>query len=143
MIQRKITDVFANFLRGRQEGDEEEHEALLQSQQDQQLDEEGIRASFKGLKWPRVISLQEWETNSARTWDLGADIIFELQQMAEINGAELPELKPAFDPIAFQEDHPDPKIEAHELSQEQLVEAGCEVSTLRMSITLKGHGYEE
>ena len=29
MMQKKITDVFANLLRGRQEGDEEEHEAIL------------------------------------------------------------------------------------------------------------------
>ena len=113
MIQKKITDVFANFLRGRQEGDEEEHEALLKSQQEQQLGEEAIRTSFKSLKWTRVISMQEWETHSTRAYDLGADIIFELQQMAEINAEELPRLEAAFDPITFQEANPEPKIEAY------------------------------
>ena len=43
-IQKKITDVFANFLRGRREGDDEEHEALLQSQQEQQRREAALRA---------------------------------------------------------------------------------------------------
>ena len=42
-IQKKITDVFNNFLRGRRDGDDEEHEALLQSQQEQQQLEEAIR----------------------------------------------------------------------------------------------------
>ena len=89
MIQKKITDVFANFMRGRQEGDEEEHEALLKSQEEQQLEEEAIQTSFKGLKWTRVISLQEWETHSTQAWDIGADIILELRKMAEIDPEEL------------------------------------------------------
>ena len=117
-IQKKITDVFANFLRGRREGDEEEHEALLQSQQEQQQREESIRAEFKGLQWTRVISMEGWATTSIRAWDLGADIIYELQQMTEINGDDLPRLEPAFDPIAFQEDHDDLTMENYMLTDE-------------------------
>ena len=76
-------------MRGRRDGDEEEHEALLQNQQEQQQIEDGLRTDFKGLKWTRVISMEGWETATIRAWDIGADIIFELLQMTEIDTDEL------------------------------------------------------
>ena len=42
-MQKKITDVFANLLRGRREADDDEHAALLLSQAEQQRLEETIR----------------------------------------------------------------------------------------------------
>ena len=58
-----------------------------------------------------MVSLQEWEMPSVRAWNLGHDIILELQAMADIDTEKLPELEPYFDPIAFQASNPDPKIE--------------------------------
>ena len=49
-----------------------------------------------------MIALQRWELNSTRSWDLGNDIIAELQVMREINPDELERLEPIFDPLAFQ-----------------------------------------
>ena len=89
-IQKKITDVFTNLLRGRHDGDEEEHEALLQSQQEQQQLEEAARATFRGLKWTRVISMQDFASTTITAWDLSADVVEELQHMAEIEAEELP-----------------------------------------------------
>ena len=45
--------------------------------------------------------MQGWEPNSTRVWDLGPDIVAELQQMAEVGVEELVLLRQPFDPIAF------------------------------------------
>ena len=47
------------------------------------------------------MSLQKWEPLSCRAWDLGADIIYELQQINEIDTGELEHIEPVFDPLAF------------------------------------------
>ena len=36
-----------------------------------------------------------------RAWDLGADIIYELQQINEIDVSELERVEPVFDPLVF------------------------------------------
>ena len=100
-MQKKITDIFANLLRGRRDGDDDEHAALLLSQAEQQRLEETIRSAFKGLKWTRLVSLQKWEPMSCRAWDLGTDIIYELQQINEIDTGELEHIEPVFDPLVF------------------------------------------
>jgi len=63
-MQRKITDILANLLRPRQEGDEEERQALLQGQIELQQLEEATRETFKNLQWTRVISMEGWMANS-------------------------------------------------------------------------------
>ena len=100
-MQRKITDVFKNFLMPRQEGDEEEYEALLQSQLEATQKQSEVRESYKNLKWTRVLSLEGWENNSTGVYDLGPDIIAELESMEDIQSQELPKLEPVFDPITF------------------------------------------
>ena len=77
-MQKKITDVLANLLRPRREEDDEDRQALLQTQREAQELEEATIDSFKNLKWTRVISMQGWEPTSTRVWDLGPDIVAEL-----------------------------------------------------------------
>jgi len=86
------------------------------------------------MKWTRVISMQEWHFTTVSAWDLGTDIVEELQQMAEIDTAELPALAPAFDPIAFQEENAGLKMEHYKLDQDQLLAFGMEATMLRMEI---------
>ena len=86
------------------------------------------------MKWTRVISMQEWYFTTVSAWDLGADIVEELQQMAEIDAAELPALASAFDPIAFQEANAGLKMEHYKLDQDQLLAFGMEATMLRMEI---------
>ena len=48
-----------------------------------------------------VLSLEGWENNSTGVYDLGPDIIAELESMEDIQSQELPKLEPVFDPITF------------------------------------------
>ena len=48
-----------------------------------------------------MIALHKWVPTSCRAWDLGADIVYELQQMRDIEADELEQLEPLFDPLAF------------------------------------------
>ena len=127
-MQRKITDILANILRPRQPGDDEERHALLQSQREMQQLEESTIEAFKNLKWTRVISMQDWEPNSTRVWDLGPDIVAELQQMAEVAAEDLEQLEPVFDPIAFQEANQNYKLERFTLPEAELHDHGIMVT---------------
>ena len=61
---------------------------------------------------------------AARAWDLGPDIIAELQQMADFDEDLLEVLEPHFDPIAFQEVNQNPKLEAFKLYEDELRDLG-------------------
>ena len=114
-MQQKITDVFSNLLRLGQNPDPEEQEALIQRQQENQAQEDAIRVGFKNLKWTRVISLQDQEQEVTRTWDMGPDIVAELEEMASVDEDLLAVLEPHFDPITFQEVTSNPKTEEYRL----------------------------
>jgi len=60
--------------------------------------EVAIRTNFRNLKWTRVISLQDEEQELTRTWDMGPDIIAELEEMSSIDEDLLAVLEPYFDP---------------------------------------------
>ena len=51
--------------------------------------------------------------------------------MADIDESELEVRPPVFDPVAFQRDHPDPKLDVYRLSVGELRERGLQVSLLR------------
>ena len=74
--------------------------------------------TFKGLKWTRVVALWKWEPSSCRIWNLGNDIVYEMQQMQQVDTGELEPMEPVFDTLAFQQAHPNPKLEEYTLSEE-------------------------
>ena len=54
--------------------------------------------------------------------------------MAEIDGEELDHFQPIFDPVAFQKEYPDPKVGDYALTEEQLLEKGILVTSIRAQI---------
>ena len=54
-----------------------------------------------------MISIQSWEPNSTRGYELGPDIILEFSEMADIDILELGDFIPLFDPSVFQANNPD------------------------------------
>ena len=36
---------------------------------------------YKHLLWTRVVSMEQWQSDSTRTWDLGNDIAVELSHL--------------------------------------------------------------
>ncbi len=136
-MQKKITDVLANLLRPNRDEGDDEYKAVLQSQQELQRQEEHAREAYKRLNWTRVATMQDPDAKTSRIWDLAADVVEDLQHMAEIDPDELPTLEPPFDPIAFQRSHDDPKIAAYKLTQEQLRQHGLVATKIRHLIQQK------
>ena len=130
-MQRKITDVFASLVQRMQGGNPEEERALLQDQQQAQAQEQAMLEAFKNLKWTRVISMQEEPAQAARVWDLGPDIVTELQQMADLDEDILEVLEPHFDPIAFQEANQNPQLGAYKLQEDELRDLGITATRIR------------
>ena len=81
--------------------------------------------------WTRVISLQALEAAPTRVWDLGPDIITELENMQEMDEAELPILEPPFDPIAFQQANKNIHLQAYKLAEDELRIHGTVVTKIR------------
>ena len=79
--------------------------------------------------------MQGWETNSTRTWEVGADVVDAMRTMAELDDADLPRLEAAFDPRAFQDQHPDPSFDAFQLTEDQLHDQGVFVTQIRQQIS--------
>ena len=75
--------------------------------------------------------MQGWETNSTRTWDIGEDVVAELRNMADRDDADQPRIEPVFDPMAFQDLHPDPTLAAFQLTEQQLHDQGLLVTQIR------------
>ena len=63
--------------------------------------ESEVLEEYKRMKWTRVISMQGWESNSARAWDIGPDVVTELRNMNDRDGADYPTIKAVFDPGVF------------------------------------------
>ena len=101
-MQRKITDVFSNLLRQWGEDDEEERQAVLQSQLEQVQQEEQVRQDYKNLKWSRIISVDEYESHSTMAYDMDADIIAALELIKDIDSKQFVVIPAQFDPMALQ-----------------------------------------
>ena len=80
------------------------------------------------MRWTRVISLQEESAQLTRAWDLGPDIVAELEEMASVDEDLLTLLEPYFDPIIFQEVTSNPKIEEYRLDSDELRQWGLRVT---------------
>ena len=83
-----------------------------------------MRDAFKNLKWSRVVSLEGWEDNSTQAWDMGPDIVAELEAMEDISPSQLAKLEPAFDPLAFQQLHSEWDLHTFELDAGRLQALG-------------------
>ena len=86
--------------------------------------------------------MQDWQHNTARAWDLGPDIITELRLLKDEEDEQLPTIEPAFDPVAFQEAHPQLKKADYRLTEEQLKSKGLQASEIRKRIADKAKEYE-
>ena len=75
--------------------------------------------------------MQGWETDSTRTWNIGDDVVAELRNMAERSDADSARIEPVFDPVAFQDTHPEPTLTAFQLTDQQLHDHGILVTQIR------------
>ena len=63
--------------------------------------------------------------------------------MAELDASQLEEIHPLFDPVAFQRDNPDPKVEAYRLTEQELQDRGMDVSLIRKTINDKARAHKD
>jgi len=63
--------------------------------------------------------------------------------MNEVDESKLEVMQPLFDPIAFQRDHPDPRIDEYRLSNEEWLERGIEVTLIRRRIIEKAKAHKD
>ena len=140
-MQQKITNVFQNILRRAQNEDPREEQAVIQRQQEELARDAATHEAFKNLRWTRVISLQEEPAQLTRVWDLGPDIIAELEQMASVEEDLLADLEPYFDPITFQEVTSNPKLEEYRLDPDALRHWGVRATSIREQILMKAQLY--
>ena len=75
--------------------------------------------------------MQDWEPKSTRTWDMGPDIVAELEEMAGVDEDLLTVLEPHFDPIAFQEANQNPQLGAYKLQEDELRDLGITATRIR------------
>ena len=69
-----------------------------------------IVGEYDNVKWSRVVSMESWEAEATKVWDLGPDIAAEFLLLNDIDDENLERIEPLFDPEAFKTTHPTPMI---------------------------------
>ena len=87
--------------------------------------------------WTRVISLQSFLPGEQERHQLGPDLVAELEAMHRIDEASLPEWVPKFDPITFQNVHPQIAIKDFKLNEKELEKYAVKASDARKIINLE------
>jgi len=133
-MQRKITDVFSDLLglpRRRAAANERAEQARLGNSvaaQQHMLDD------YKNLYWTRVISMEGFRDGEQERHELGPDVAAEMEEMHLLDGDELPEWTPLFDPQRFQQEHPQLLLQDWQLSQDEFLQMAIQVSQIRKTI---------
>ena len=84
-----------------------------------------------------MISLQSFLPGEQERHQLGPDLVAELEAMHRINEDSLPEWLPKFDPIAFQNAHPQITIKDFKLDDRDLEKYAVKASDARKIINLE------
>ena len=124
-MQQRITQ-FVTFVRGRGGHDHEEDEQAADDEEEmdrateEQLRElrEQTEDIYKNLYWTRVISLQQYRPEDKRSWPVASDLAEEYDVLFTIAGDELPQLELHFDPAAFVETNPVPRVAVWKLTED-------------------------
>jgi len=146
-MQQRITQ-FITLLRGGGQHDQEEDDQVLDEEEEadrateEQLQElrEQTEAIYKNLYWTRVISLQQYRSDEKRSWPVAPDLAEEYDVLFTIAEDELPELQPYFDPAAFMELNPQPRVAAWKLDEERLRQLAVNTTQIRTAINEKAAG---
>ena len=88
-----------------------------------------------------MIALREYEEASQHTYDMVDDIFEGHKQMNAIKLEGLPPLITYFDPVHWQETHPQHHLYIYKLNQEQLKDWGEEATEVRKKIMKKSENY--
>jgi len=100
-------------------------------------------ATYKNLYWTRIISISHFDEEADKKCPIGPDIVHEMDELAEIQEADLAEWSALWDPLAFHLSHPQPKITDHEYSEATLKALAVKAVDIRQSIKKKAVLYQQ
>ena len=100
-------------------------------------------ATYKNLYWTRIISISHFDEEADKKCPIGPDIVHEMDELAEIQEADLAEWSALWDPLAFHLSHPQPKITDHVYSEATLKALAVKAVDIRQSIKKKAVLYQQ
>ena len=104
--------------------------------------EEATLEAYKNEYWTRVITMENFQDAEFERYTIGPDMAEEVDQMERLDVEAMPELKPLFDPIKFQEEHKAPHLKDWMLGESAMAAWAEKVVTLRKQFDQKAKDME-
>ena len=115
-MQQRITNLWSNLVSFGNREDAEQHRIQQAPAEAAERYGYNLVAEYEHVSWTRLISMESWQAEQAKAWDLGNDIAAEFLLLNEVEDEHLEQLEPLFDPGTFQQEHPRPSLEQFRLT---------------------------
>ena len=100
------------------------------------LEESTLKVYGKNY-WSRLIPLDGFLMGQQERYLIGPDMVQEVDRMYRIDIDTIPDWHPTWDPVEFQQHHPQPSIEQHRFSHEMLETMAIKTMIIRQKIMAK------
>ena len=104
--------------------------------------EEATLEAYKNEYWTRVITMEHYQDDELERYAMGPDMAEEVDHMERLDVEDMPELKPLFDPIKFQEEHKAPHLKDWMLGEHAMAAWAEKVAALRKQFDQKAKDAE-